>query len=93
MLDVDEHGWQASLGQLRSTRLKGCVAILFQPRDQQVVFDRDAAEERAVARLFRSGIGRRKHLAHFQTARRSADDPGTARVATAIGGGKTADAA
>ena len=71
----------------------GFVPILFEPRQEQVVLRRDAPEERAVAGMAIRRFEGVQHFAHFQAARRPADDASAARVALAAVGDEPADAA
>jgi hypothetical protein len=93
VLDIEEHGRRAGGGEAGGAGLVGFAAVFFESCQEQVVFDGDAAEQRAVGRLVVFEVSGGEDFADFEAAESAADDAHSAGVALAIGGGKAADAA
>lgn len=92
VFDIDQHGWNASLGEALLARVISLIPVPLQPGQQQIVLDRDPPQQEAGRIGTLIGLGRSQDFTDFQAAIGAADDARPARVALSIGRRKAAHA-
>ncbi len=91
MFDVDQHGGDVRFGEQVATGVIGFVAVFFEPRGQQIVFDRDPPQDLTVGSVkLLGGLGQGENFADFQAARAPDNHPRVPWVARGVDGREAA---